>query len=87
MDARDLIGSVEKNSAEIVRVGISRFKGNTYVDIRLWLLNEGGKDPVPTKKGLCLRPEIIEELLPMLEKAVVKAQRIEPSAHEERSML
>lgn len=60
----EVIGEFEKNSAEIVRVRTTEWKGQRYVDIRCWF-NQGQK---PTWKGLTINIELLPQLLEILER-------------------
>ena len=74
-DDKELIGEVAKNSLETVKVHVSRFKGKVYVDARIFAQDDP-KEPtatIATKKGLCLTPDLMLELLPILAKAQERA--------------
>lgn len=74
-DSKELIGEVSKNSQEVVKIHVSTFKGKLYVDARIFVKDEG-KDPgvvIATKKGLCLTPDLVLELLPLLARARERA--------------
>jgi len=59
---------IERNELETVRVSINNYKGREYLDIRIFFKDD--KDEWrPTKKGITLNPESIEELLGYIEKA------------------
>jgi hypothetical protein len=74
-DTKELIGKVSKNSQEVVKVHVSRFKGKVYMDARSFVQDEG-KNPgviIATKKGVCLSPDFVLERLPLLSKAQARA--------------
>ena len=58
------VARVKKNAVEEVRVAWSDFNGGTYLDVRVYTTD--GPEPKPTKKGLCLTPEVWRELLPVI---------------------
>ena len=75
---KELIGELAKNSLETVKVHVSRFKGKVYVDARIFAQDDS-KGPsviIPTKKGLCLSPDLILELLPLLANAQERAAQL-----------
>ena len=77
-DDKELIGEVAKSSVEVVKVHVSRFKGKVYVDARSFVQDEG-KNPgvvIATKKGLCLSPDLMLELIPLLSKAQERAAEL-----------
>lgn len=79
-DDREFIGEVSKNSMETVKVHISRFKGKVYVDARVFTMDDAGSGAegptIATKKGLCLSPDVMLELLPLLSQAQEMASKI-----------
>ena len=79
MKNREFVGRVEKNSIETVKVHVSKYQGEVYVDVRVFIndaLGPGGM--IATKKGLCLRPETVKALLPILSEAQSKAEKARP---------
>jgi len=77
METNELIGTVAKNSLESVRVCITEYKGKIYVDARVWYREDAAKDEEkPSKKGLCLSADVVEELIPLLSKAQERAAEL-----------
>jgi hypothetical protein len=77
-DEKELIGEVSKNSLETVKVHVSRFRGKVYVDARLFV-QDNAADPnaiIATKKGICLSPDLMLELLPLLSQAQERAAEL-----------
>jgi hypothetical protein len=60
-DERQTAYRFDKNAKEVVLASLSKFKGNTYADLRVFALGEGDK-LIPTKKGLTLSLALIGEL-------------------------
>ena len=52
----------EKNGDEIVRVSLNQFKGENYCEFRVFFRDDQGEWK-PTKKGVCLSVELLDELL------------------------
>ncbi|MGA2533829.1 MAG: transcriptional coactivator p15/PC4 family protein [Candidatus Aminicenantales bacterium] len=76
---KELIGEVSKNSLETVKVHVSWFRGKVYVDARVYVQDKP-TDPtavIATKKGLCLSPDLVTELLPLLARAMEVAKKDE----------
>jgi len=66
------IAKIDKNSQEEIIVQLTNFKGHDLVDLRVWtkpLLGEKDAKETPTKKGLAIKPELLEELIEALKKA------------------
>lgn len=54
---------ISKNDIERIRVGVVDYLGKKYLAIRVYCLSKDG-DWRPSRKGLTLRAETWEELLP-----------------------
>jgi hypothetical protein len=67
MDAM-MIGDLERNATEVVRVSAEEFKGRKYIDIRIHFKDSEGEWK-PTKKGVTVQPDRIDELIGLLKKA------------------
>jgi hypothetical protein len=50
-----------KNSREAIHVRLGEFKGHKFVDMRVFV-TEDGKDPAPTRKGLAVSPPPVAEI-------------------------
>jgi hypothetical protein len=55
---------IEKNSRESIVVSETEYKGNKYIDVRVFY--KDGKHLKPTKKGISLRPEQVSALITAL---------------------
>ena len=62
-----LISTLEKNSIEEIRVELSEYKGQTYLNIRAWIKGDNG-EYLPTRKGITLNIEHFQSLLEALKK-------------------
>jgi hypothetical protein len=60
-----VIGEIQKNSTENIRVSTESYKGYEFVDIRVYVMNDIG-EWIPTKKGVTIAPEKVEELVKFL---------------------
>jgi len=71
-DKQKLIDQFYKNSLELVRIQLTEWKDQLYVDIRIWVLEDPAKpgSAVATKKGI----RIAADLLPKLTEALKKAE-------------
>lgn len=68
---------IERNDLEVVRVEKREFKGHEFVDIRIYYQNDSGEWK-PTKKGVTLNPDKIDELVEALKKEKdVKLEKVE----------
>ena len=57
---------IEKNSRESVVVSNTEYKGNKYVDIRVFYKNGPDDELKPTRKGVSIRHEHLDELVSAL---------------------
>ena len=66
MDDR-LITKMEKNSQEEIRFSMQEYRGTDLVDIRVYY-DGGGRDFIPTKKGISIPLELFGEFMKQLGK-------------------
>jgi len=71
-----IIGEFNKNSWEVVRVQFTDFKEQKLLDVRVWVLKDSG-DYIPTKKGLSLKLEQVEDLKQVIDRAVTEIEKAE----------
>jgi hypothetical protein len=64
------VGEISKGKDKII-VALKEFKGKEYVDIRTHFENNDG-DWIPTKKGITLSPESLDEMIDLLQTAKEK---------------
>ncbi len=60
---------IDKGNGEIVRVEVSEYRGQNFLNIRIWYTDKEGNYK-PTQKGIALRPD----LYPALREAIVEAE-------------
>ena len=63
-----VIRDIEKNSSNKIRISLTEFKGNNFVDLRVYYEDEEGEYK-PTKKGVALKPELIPQVIEALQEA------------------
>ncbi len=63
-----IIGEIERGETEVMRVSTEEYKGRKYVDVRIYFENNEGEWK-PTKKGVTIQPEKVEEFLELIKKA------------------
>lgn len=64
---RQVVAVISKGEKHEIRISLSQFRGRTFADLRLFVLNEQGAW-IPTQKGCTVAVEQLEEL----EEAVLK---------------
>lgn len=62
------IRDIEKGT-DLVRIELSEFKGNQYIGARIYYMDDKG-DWKPTRKGITLTPELMEQVRDSLSEAL-----------------
>ena len=64
---------IKKNSQEIIRIENKEYKGNKFLDCRVYYLDKDTQEYRTTKKGISFNPskakEVVEGILSVVEKA------------------
>ena len=68
-----VIGELEKNSQELIRVTIQNYHGTDVIDLRTYWQNADG-EWIRTKKGISLTHHVIEDVIKLLQKAFKKME-------------
>ena len=65
------IDSFNKNSVDLIKVNLQEWKGQMYVDMRIWHLDNPAEIGAenPTHKGITMSAELLPRLLDALQKA------------------
>ena len=63
-----IIGEIEKNKKEKIRISIEEFHGHTLINCRVYYMTDNG-DWRPTKKGIALGRNNIDEVIELLKDA------------------
>ena len=75
-EGKEVVGRIQKNDTQEIRVVRQVFRGKDYIDARLYAVPEDSfNDPdkfekaIPTRKGICLEPNIASEVAQVILKA------------------
>ncbi len=63
-----IVGDIPRTETEVLRVSTEEYKGRKYVDVRVYFANDEGEWK-PTKKGVTIYPEKVEEFIDLVRKA------------------
>ncbi len=82
----DFIHELPKNAMEAIRFRLGEFKGHKFIDMRIYVANleeshGHPKEPVPTKKGLAVSPQLwpqFKAALAQAEAAMLREGWIDP---------
>jgi hypothetical protein len=66
-----VVGQVERNETEVLRISTEEFKGRAYIDLRIYFENNEGEWK-PTKKGVTINPEKVDQVIELLREAQEK---------------
>ncbi len=78
-----LIAEIEKNMLEKIKVSIEEYKGQTYVDCRIWQKDREGALRA-TFKGVALKLGCIDEVIRALQQGAVKLREMERGLKRKR---
>lgn len=68
--SRQVICSIPRNPDEQIQVALTEYNGKSYVDLRIWFQHETSKELLPTKKGIVVPTDKLEELHKAIEKTI-----------------
>jgi len=68
---------LERNATEKLFVQWREFNGHDYLDLRIHYTDDDGETWKPTKKGITLKDEMLEEVIQALQEAHRQAYDIE----------
>ena len=60
--------TIKKSDTEEVQLALKQYKGKDYIDIRTYFLPENEDKKIPTKKGITLNVNQLQELAKGLKK-------------------
>lgn len=59
---------IQKNTREIIRLEATEFKGYPLISLRIFWREDPADEWRPSKKGLCLRHDLVPELVAGIQK-------------------
>ncbi|MBE3598611.1 MAG: transcriptional coactivator p15/PC4 family protein [Limnochordaceae bacterium] len=68
-DRETVVGTIEKNATERIAVRRVERRGRAYVDIRIEWRRQDGEEFFPSKKGVVIPEEALDDVLALLESA------------------
>jgi predicted transcriptional regulator len=69
-----IIYEFNKNANEVVRVQLVKYDNRELLDIRVWVLKDGG-DYIPTRKGVAIRLEQVDSLKQAINKVAEEIEK------------
>ena len=74
MGEQTLVGIIEKGRTVDVRVRLTTFRDQGYVDIRVFIVEDASGERTPTRKGVAIPVQKIPELRRLIERAEAEAR-------------
>ena len=71
-----IIGEIERNDTERLRIEASNYKGSDFLSVRIYYLADNGEWR-PTKKGITVKPDKVDELIGFLNEGKSKIDKKE----------
>ena len=71
-----IIGEIERNDTERLRIEASNYKGSDFLSVRIYYLADNGEWR-PTKKGITVKPDKVDELIEFLTEGKSKIDKKE----------
>lgn len=68
-----IVAELVKNSREVLKVTLTRYHGHALADVRTYAPVPGIEPLCPTKKGVTIRVEMLDEMIAALGKAKAEA--------------
>lgn len=87
-DRETVLGTIEKNATERIAVRKVERRGREYVDIRIEWRRQDGEEFFPSKKGVVIPDDALDDVLALLESARKKGapgRRNRPTPDREAS--
>ncbi len=57
-----VIRDIDKGGGEIIRVEVSEFRGQQYLNLRVWYTDKNSGEYKPTQKGVAVRLDLYDQL-------------------------
>ena len=70
MSKENLITQIKKNSSEVYRIYEKEYEGYKFIDVRIYYMDKATGEYKPTKKGISIMPNNVEELINGILKAM-----------------
>ncbi len=81
-EPKHLVYAFPRAKGEEVQICLRKYKGKSYVDVRIWFQGKNETDFYPTKKGISFSPELVPELRKGVERLAKAMERSRFSKEE-----
>ena len=70
MNKENIIEQVPKNSTEVYRISEKEYEGYRFIDVRIYYMDKNSGEYKPTKKGISIMPNNVEDIINGILKAM-----------------
>ena len=77
MSDKKLLATIPRTATEQIQVQLSEYKGKKFLDLRIFYTTDGGNTWLPTKKGVAVYPENLNEFKDAIELAQKELGEVE----------
>ena len=64
-----ILATIERSNTEQLQISVSEYKGNSYLNMRIFYTTDEGQTWLPTKKGVTFAPDQLDILSEAIEEA------------------
>ena len=72
-----ILATIPRSATEHLQIAINEYKGNSYLDLRIFYTTDDGANWLPTKKGVTVSPDNLQLFKEAIEKAIEEFGPIE----------
>ncbi len=73
----NVLAVIPRTATEEIHIQINEYKGKKYLDLRVYYTMDDGANWNPTKKGITVSPDNLENLKEAIELAIKEFEEIE----------
>lgn len=66
-----ILATIERSDTEQLQISVSKYKGRSYLNMRIFYTTDEGATWLPTKKGVTFAPDQLD----LLEEAIQEARK------------
>lgn len=64
-----ILATIKRTDTEQLQISVSEYKGNSYLNLRIFYTTDEGETWLPTKKGVTFSPDQLDILCDAIEEA------------------
>ena len=67
-----ILATIKRTDTEQLQISVSEYKGNSYLNLRIFYTTDEGETWLPTKKGVTFSPDQLDILCDAIEESPIK---------------